>query len=420
MRQNHPSRPEVLVVAPRIPTPEKSSGDLRFFRLLGIMCRLASVTLLTVAGRKYRSALPGDIERLSPLGLSMIVTGVGYLEEVICRQNFDLALFEYYQSASDVAAPFREMQPHVPVLIDTVDIQFFREASAVRMGTFDAGRAARNKALELSAYRQSDGLLVVSPEDEAALKMELPEIRAWQVPNIMDLRQRTGSIVPNSVLFVGGFRHKPNVDAVHWFVNDIWPLILEGCPEARFTIVGSHPPESVSELSKVRGVECVGFVPSTHEYLDRAAVSVAPLRIGAGMKGKVTEALASALPVVSTPIGAQGFTGSDGENLRVAEDPAGFAKAVLDVFAHPDKAAAMGRRGQELVARTSSPAVIEETVKRILAETCRRGETVPDEAVVASRRRRYRQFFWRTLPRRYRWWLQQRLVSRVLRPTSTS
>jgi glycosyltransferase involved in cell wall biosynthesis len=125
-------------------------------------------------------------------------------------------------------------------------------------------------------------------------------------------------------VFVANFAYEPNVDAAHWFCAEILPRILECVPEAHAVLVGNEPPPGVLEL-RCEHVEVTGFVPSVRPYLDRAAVAVAPQRIGGGIKVKVLEALCRGKAVVSTSVGVQGLRPLAHESVVVADGPARFA-----------------------------------------------------------------------------------------------
>jgi glycosyltransferase involved in cell wall biosynthesis len=130
----------------------------------------------------------------------------------------------------------------------------------------------------------------------------------------------------------------------------VGPAIRRAVPDATLTVVGSHPPGEVRDLAGVDGIEVVGYVPETGPYLDRAALSVAPLRYGAGMKGKVVEAMASGMAVVTTLVGAQGLDVVSGRHAVVADEPGEFGRRVVELLADPDRAERIGREGRELVA----------------------------------------------------------------------
>jgi glycosyltransferase involved in cell wall biosynthesis len=137
-------------------------------------------------------------------------------------------------------------------------------------------------------------------------------------------------------------------------------------PEAKLTIVGSHPPEQVLKLAALEDVEVTGYVPETAIFLDRAALSVAPLRYGAGMKGKVAEAMAAGLPVVTTSIGSQGFGAVSGEHCIIADSAGDFAVAVIRLLKNPALAQSIGTAGQRLVAGICGPEVVSRNVQDML------------------------------------------------------
>ena len=156
------------------------------------------------------------------------------------------------------------------------------------------------------------------------------------------------------VLFVGNFRHAPNVDAAVDFCADAWPLVRAALPGARLQLVGTAPPPAVQALAG-DDVEVTGWVPETSPYLDARSCSVAPLRYGAGVKGKIGEALAHGLPVVTTTVGAEGMDLVDGEHALIADGAQELAAAVVRL--HDDAICGSACRGRaaQLVERRLSP-----------------------------------------------------------------
>ncbi|MGH9613637.1 MAG: glycosyltransferase family 4 protein, partial [Bryobacteraceae bacterium] len=149
---------------------------------------------------------------------------------------------------------------------------------------------------------------------------------------------------PETMLFLGGVRHLPNLEALQWFTRQVMPLILKSAPGARLIVVGSEPPPAHALPDSGDAVEIRGFVEDVLEPLGRYAVFVCPILSGSGIRVKLLEAFAAGIPVVSTRIGAEGLTERDGETCLLADDATEFARKVLDLFANP----ALGR---ELAAR---------------------------------------------------------------------
>jgi glycosyltransferase involved in cell wall biosynthesis len=139
-----------------------------------------------------------------------------------------------------------------------------------------------------------------------------------------------------------------------WFANDIFPRIREANQDATLNIVGSAPPPEILELGLRKAISVTGPVPDVAPYLQGARISIAPLRVGSGIKGKIIEAMAYGRPVVTTSVGAEGMGLTDGQNVVIAEGAGSFAAAVIDLLSNPAKALAIGRAGREFVVNNHS------------------------------------------------------------------
>jgi glycosyltransferase involved in cell wall biosynthesis len=208
-------------------------------------------------------------------------------------------------------------------------------------------------------------VIAVSDEDGNLLGRELDAGKVHIIPNIVPSYLRRQIPRKPVLVFIGSYAWSPNVDAVRWFTEKIWPAVHSARSAARFLIIGSGVPEQVQALEKWPGVEVVGFVTDTAPYLEEAAISVAPLRFGGGMKGKVNEALAHGIPVVTTAFGAQGFNAVNGKEMIIADDPEDFADAIIRLLDDPVLQWEVGMAGQALNERLCSP----ETVSKKISET---------------------------------------------------
>jgi glycosyltransferase involved in cell wall biosynthesis len=265
-----------------------------------------------------------------------------------------------------VLSDWRRSQLNRPVVVDTVDLQYVRERRAATYGEVELAEAERTRCRELAVYRAADATVVITPEEHETLRSEGIINPHFLLPIVVPLRERSVMQRGPEVVFVAGFEHRPNVDGVLWFVNEIWTMVQDRVPGARLKIVGSNPPPAVLELKYGPGVDVTGYVPDTGPYLDHAAVSIAPLRYGAGMKGKVAEALAAGVPVITTSIGAEGFRAVPGEHLMVADSASDFATAVVQVLENPDHAARLGRAGQALVAGICGPDAVAASIEQMI------------------------------------------------------
>jgi len=130
---------------------------------------------------------------------------------------------------------------------------------------------------------------------------------------------------------LGGFQHKPNIDAAEHLVKEIFPEIKQNISDVKLFIVGSHPPDKVKKLES-DDVKVTGYVPDITSYFKECKVMLSPLRYGAGVKGKITQSLSQGLPVITSTIGAEGINMVDGENCMISDDDKEVAKKTISVY----------------------------------------------------------------------------------------
>lgn len=155
--------------------------------------------------------------------------------------------------------------------------------------------------------------------------------------------------IPGKLVFSGVMRTPTNVQAVQWFVRNVWPLIHKARPDATFDIVGREPSAEVHALGKVEGVTVVGTVPDTSVPIASAAVCINSMQAGGGMQNKLIEYLGSAKPVVATSVANEGIGATDGEHLLIADKPEDFAAAVLKLLGDADLRARLGKAARDYI-----------------------------------------------------------------------
>jgi glycosyltransferase involved in cell wall biosynthesis len=332
-------RRRVLIVDRRIPTPDQDAGSRSVFQVLCLFAaKRFDVDFWAPAKRvedRYRDQLVACGARVHILDPVPSPDFAQWLKHH--GPDIDVVFLSRPQIAMRVIDLVREFCPG-RILFYGHDLHHLR----LRMELAHAGaehhaaRADALEAIESDIWRRVDTVYYPSPDECRYVRSRLDaghevDVRVLPVfgfasfdePSTLSPQGRSG------VLFVGGFRHSPNVDGILWFAHDIWPAIASASPGSRLTVVGSRPPPEIlalaSETIKVRG-----FIPD--DALERAyrsaRVAIAPLRFGAGMKGKVAEAMRFGVPMVTTGVGAQGLADA-GDALLISDDAGGQGELVL-------------------------------------------------------------------------------------------
>ncbi|HVE55036.1 MAG TPA: glycosyltransferase, partial [Ramlibacter sp.] len=328
---DHRKRHRVLVLDACTPTPDRDSGSVRMFALLRLLLGLeCSVCFVNEAQRH-----DGDYTRaLQQLGVEAWwhpwMRGLpSWLAQHGAR--LDLVIASRHYVLGPLLPLLRLHAPQAQVVFDTVDLHFLREErTAAATGNGAALAAAqRTREAELALVDGADATWVVSPVERELLLRLRPGATVEVVSNIHDVAAATpGPEGRTGLLFVGGFRHPPNVDAVRWLVTEIMPRVRSRRPGIELQVVGSDLPPDLRALGG-DGVHWHGYVASLDALLRTSRLSVAPLRYGAGVKGKVNQALAAGLPVVATTCAVEGMGLVDGIDALVADDADAFADAIV-------------------------------------------------------------------------------------------
>jgi GT2 family glycosyltransferase/2-polyprenyl-3-methyl-5-hydroxy-6-metoxy-1,4-benzoquinol methylase/uncharacterized coiled-coil protein SlyX len=326
----------VLVADHQVPTPDRDSGSVRMHQLLLALVELGQRVVF----------FPSNGALLQPYTAQLQEHGITVLAGPARQRDFvreagpglRLALL----SRPAVAwAQLEELRRHAPRCLacyDTVDLHYLRLSRqaevAAASGDTDgaaalAAQAAVSRELELGLVRATDVTLVVSDYEQSLLHDLVPEADVRVLSNV----HQVWSEVPGprgraGLLFVGSFDHHPNRDAVHWMVREVLPLVQHRHPGTVLHVVGSNPTLDVLALAGDT-VLVHGWVANLAPLYRRCRLSVAPLRFGAGVKGKVGESMAAGLPVVCTPVAVEGMHLVAGEQVLVAPDAAGFAAHVV-------------------------------------------------------------------------------------------
>jgi glycosyltransferase involved in cell wall biosynthesis len=220
-----------------------------------------------------------------------------------------------------------------------------------------SARGARwvTRRIELNAWRRYERatrpllqtIVVFAERDVAEVALNAPGVPIVRIPLAVEVPERALDPEGSSgcVLFVGSFGHPPNIDAARWLATSIFPDVRARVPDARLELVGNEPGEEIRRLEG-NGVTVHGSVPDVTPFLDRAAVVVAPLRIGGSMRMKVLEALAAGKALVATPRAAEGIDAIPDTHFILAESGDELVDAIADLLLDADRRRELGRRGR--------------------------------------------------------------------------
>ena len=330
----HRARRRVLIVDATTPTPDQDSGSLRMVNLMRVLGDLGCQASFLPENRLF-------VERYTPalqaLGVEALYAPAVQDPVRLLRERgreFDLVLLSRHYVAASLVGLVRLYAPQATLAFDTVDLHYLREQRAAELSgdAAMARHAAATRAQELKLIRECDVTLVVSPVEQELLARDAPGARVEVLSNVHEVHGcKAGFDARRDLVFVGGFQHPPNTDAVEWFVAEVLPLVRAELPEVRLHVIGSKAPDAIRSLADA-SVVVHGFVEDILPFMDGCRVSVAPLRYGAGVKGKVNMAMSCGLPVVATPIAVEGMHVREGADVLVAADAAAFAAAIVRLY----------------------------------------------------------------------------------------
>ena len=354
----------ILVIDTMVPNPARDSGSLRLCMMLQLLHQDGwYVDLLPDDGR----ITSADVAGLRTYGIHLHNGNVmSWLRQH--GSMLDAVLLCRLAVAAPYLAPSRRLAPHALCIFDTVDLHFLREQRAADVSGSQSMRrqSAASRRRELSLIRDSDVSFVVSQVELDLLRSELPDSRVELVSNIHEIHGRGAPFSKRlDILFVGGFGHPPNEDAVRWFVADILPLLHARDPSMCLHIAGDITPEARVSLAQP-GIKIHGRVNDLSELMNHCRVSIAPLRFGAGVKGKVNMAMSYGLPVVVTPIAAEGMHLSDGHDALIASTATEFAEAVWRVYRNEHLWTRLSDGGIANVRQYFSPEIARRALRKVL------------------------------------------------------
>ena len=369
LERDRPAVRRVLMIEACMLTPDQDSGSVRAQAMLELAVELGSKVTFVADNLEHRQPYVADLQaRGVEVLFAPYVTSIEELLDMRGRE-FDVVIIARHYIAVKHLDAIRRFAPQAIVAFDTVDLHFLRSE---RLAELDGGAAAKAAARasrdeELDVIRRADVTVVVSPIEIDVLQRIVPEAKVMLLSNIHEpmaggkpYAQREG------IVFIGGFQHPPNVDAVLWYAREVLPRVRQRLPGVRTFIVGSKVPSTIRALAAPDFV-VTGYVPDVAPYFTDCRVSIAPLRYGAGVKGKVNLAMSYGVPVVATPAAVEGMHLAPGEDAMVAEDPEQFATAIERLYRDESLWQRLAAAGVENVRRHFSRAVAREALQKLFA-----------------------------------------------------
>jgi len=327
------ARARILVVDATTPTPDRDSGSMDAFNYMKILKGLGFHVSFIPANAVFCEEYTFNLQRIGIkcLYLPWISSHKEALRKL--APDADVVILCRVKTAVPLVDIVRQHAPGAKIMFDTVDLHFLREEreAALVDSSLLARMAAKTRELELEVIRKCDVSLFRSTHEMDVVSNLVPDARLVNLPIVREIPGP--SAVPfedrKDIVFIGGFAHPPNIDAVQYFVKNVWPKVRSGYA-GRFIIAGSSMPDSIRALA-AEDIVVRGYVEDLSELFHACLLTVAPLRYGAGAKGKVVTSLSYGVPCVATPIAAEGCGFIAGKHLLVENDPASMARAIIRI-----------------------------------------------------------------------------------------
>ncbi|HED4877846.1 TPA: glycosyltransferase [Stenotrophomonas maltophilia] len=362
-------RRQVLILDEEVPRPERDSGSLRQVNLIRLLLQGGAHVVFVPTRREHGGVATEALQRMGvEVWYTPFLDGVaGWLRSHGTR--FNVVMMVRHHVANECLPLLERYAPQARTVFDTVDLHYLRERRGAEVAG-DAGllrNAERTRASELAVMDQCDITVLVSAAEREQLQADAPQVRVELISNLHEVAGAGAPFAQRlDLVFVGGFRHPPNLDAMEWFIGDVFPHIHAALPQVRLHCIGAGAPDTLLALAANQpGVVMHGFVEDIVPYMDGARIAIAPLRFGAGVKGKINLSMAHGQPVVGTTCAVEGMHLRAGQDVLVADDAAGFADAVVRLYQDPVLWQQLAAAGLANVAEHFSLDAASATVQRV-------------------------------------------------------
>ena len=328
-------KPAVLYLDAEIPKADRGSGGMDVIFFVEYMLKRGHH--VTFFGENTPDYVPKYTPILQRLGVECICQGKRSLEEYVKRygESFGFAFLSRVYQAQNFDYLVRKYMPRAITIFNTVDIHFVREKLEAEIKNSDDARlrAMLLEKLELTVMSRSDAVIVISSDEKRMLQEQYGVGNCWHVPQARSVRGRRNTLENRSGIVFIGSAHPPNLDGLKYYVEEILPLLKEKNLDVdlTLTVIGEalrdeiFEDEEMAVVANCPHIRFAGFVEELGDHLDHVRLNIAPLRYGAGTKGKVASGMSYGVPCVSSRFGTEGTGMTDGENVLIARTPGEFA-----------------------------------------------------------------------------------------------
>ncbi|MFN7513931.1 glycosyltransferase [Microcystis sp.] len=364
-------KPTILVIDSYVPLYDRESGCVRLLNILKLLLNLGYSVIFfpdngypeqpytsvlqqlgieVIYGTPQRYNLEEKLIKYLPL-----IDGVWLCRPELCDKYMDLI----------------RLKTKVPIIYDTIDLHFLRLKR--QKDYLDPSYQNTSwswetyQKLELNYANQAEATVVVT-EDEKQVLSSLGVKNVWVIPNIheeISLSEKVAFDQRSGLVFIGSYNHPPNIDAVKWLCLEIMPLVWASRPDITVNLLGSNLKDEVKELANDQ-VIVTGYVPEVEPYFQKSRIFVAPLRFGAGMKGKIGQSLSLGLPTITTKIGAEGMGLIDHQDVLIADTAEEFARAVIELYDNMELWQKLADNSLETIKRYQ-PATVQTNLQALLS-----------------------------------------------------
>ncbi|WP_233244077.1 glycosyltransferase [Tamlana fucoidanivorans] len=335
----------ILIIDTYIPKYNEDSGSKRLLQLIKLMLN-NNFSVFLMANQKEYKQKDECVERFKSLGVNVYQPSLDKADNLITRNQYikniasklDYAWLHRPENFEAYHSVIKDLNSKVTLIYDMVDFHYLR---LIREWELTKSDKLKQKAeamlkLEIDNCKAADKIVVISERDKHSLESFYKEnSKMITIGNLHEFKKKTKAFKEFSerknLLFIGGFKHKPNVDAILWLKNEIMPLVWEVNKDIKVDIVGSNPPQKIIKLNS-ENFNVVGYVEDVSTYFNSAKLFVAPLRYGAGIKGKIGQSFEYSLPVVTTDVGAEGFNFAPFSEEMIANSAELLASKILKLY----------------------------------------------------------------------------------------